>query len=124
MNMPLGGRTRDVSMEQWNRFLSDLDECAGTPLPLENQGKLVRVVQGTVLDVAVDDRSCGVDGIFHEHGVGQACDDRPVIVRRDLHREGGRRAGLAVHAGREGDRQLRAAGELPAPYDTIPRSAT
>ena len=51
MNMPLGGRTRDVSMEQWNRFLSDLDECAGTPLPLENQGKLVRVA-GLVLEAA------------------------------------------------------------------------
>ena len=51
MNMPLGGRTRDVSMEQWSRFLSDLDECAGTPLPFENQGKLVRVA-GLVLEAA------------------------------------------------------------------------
>jgi len=51
MNMPLGGRQQDVAMERWSRFLTDLDECAGTPLPLENQGKLVRVA-GLVLEAA------------------------------------------------------------------------
>ncbi|MDE2400495.1 MAG: flagellar protein export ATPase FliI [Burkholderiales bacterium] len=38
-------------MDQWNRFLGDLDSCATTPLPLENQGKLVRVA-GLVLEAA------------------------------------------------------------------------
>ncbi|MBI5924061.1 MAG: flagellar protein export ATPase FliI [Aquabacterium sp.] len=38
-------------MDRWNRFLDDLDACAGSRLPLENQGKLVRVA-GLVLEAA------------------------------------------------------------------------
>ncbi|RZI84457.1 MAG: flagellar protein export ATPase FliI [Rubrivivax sp.] len=38
-------------MDRWNRFLSDLDACANTAIPLENQGKLVRVA-GLVLEAA------------------------------------------------------------------------
>ncbi|HEX5356450.1 MAG TPA: flagellar protein export ATPase FliI [Aquabacterium sp.] len=38
-------------MDRWNRFLDDLDACAGARLPLENQGKLVRVA-GLVLEAA------------------------------------------------------------------------
>jgi flagellum-specific ATP synthase len=48
MNMPIRART-DLEMDRWNRFLDDLDACAGTKLPLENQGKLVRVA-GLVLE--------------------------------------------------------------------------
>ncbi len=48
MNMPI--RTEHgVAMEQWMRFLDDLDACASTPQPFENQGKLVRVA-GLVLE--------------------------------------------------------------------------
>ncbi|RTL28880.1 MAG: flagellar protein export ATPase FliI [Burkholderiales bacterium] len=50
MNMPIRAR-HDVAMDRWNRFLDDLDACAGTKLPLENQGKLVRVA-GLVLEAA------------------------------------------------------------------------
>ncbi|MFZ4550862.1 MAG: flagellar protein export ATPase FliI [Aquabacterium sp.] len=42
---------QDVGMDRWARFLDDLDVCAGTPLPLENHGKLVRVA-GLVLEAA------------------------------------------------------------------------
>ncbi|MBI2732919.1 MAG: flagellar protein export ATPase FliI [Aquabacterium sp.] len=38
-------------MDRWHRFLDDLDACAGARLPLENQGKLVRVA-GLVLEAA------------------------------------------------------------------------
>ncbi|MBI3383874.1 MAG: flagellar protein export ATPase FliI [Aquabacterium sp.] len=38
-------------MDRWNRFLDDLDACAGSRLPMENQGKLVRVA-GLVLEAA------------------------------------------------------------------------
>ena len=50
MNMPIRART-DVAMDRWNRFLDDLDACAGASMPLENQGKLVRVA-GLVLEAA------------------------------------------------------------------------
>ncbi len=50
MNMPIRAR-HDVAMDRWNRFLDDLDACAGARLPLENQGKLVRVA-GLVLEAA------------------------------------------------------------------------
>lgn len=50
MNMPIRAR-HDVAMDRWNRFLDDLDACAGTKMPLENQGKLVRVA-GLVLEAA------------------------------------------------------------------------
>jgi len=39
------------SMDRWHRFLDDLDACAITRTPLENQGKLVRVA-GLVLEAA------------------------------------------------------------------------
>ena len=39
------------AMERWNRFLGDLDACASAPMPLEQQGKLVRVA-GLVLEAA------------------------------------------------------------------------
>ncbi|NBD21978.1 flagellar protein export ATPase FliI [Aquabacterium fontiphilum] len=48
MNMPIRAR-HDVAMDQWMRFLDDLDACASTPIQLENQGKLVRVA-GLVLE--------------------------------------------------------------------------
>ena len=48
MNMPMSART-DVAMDRWNRFLDDLDACATTRMPLENQGKLVRL-SGLVLE--------------------------------------------------------------------------
>jgi flagellum-specific ATP synthase len=48
MNMPIRART-DVAMDRWSRFLDDLDACASNRLPLENQGKLVRVA-GLVLE--------------------------------------------------------------------------
>ena len=48
MNMPMSART-DVAMDRWNRFLDDLDACAATRAPLENQGKLVRL-SGLVLE--------------------------------------------------------------------------
>ena len=48
MNMPMSART-DVAMDRWNRFLDDLDACASTRMPLENQGKLVRL-SGLVLE--------------------------------------------------------------------------
>ncbi|MDO9237566.1 MAG: flagellar protein export ATPase FliI [Aquabacterium sp.] len=38
-------------MDRWNRFLDDLDACAGNRMALENQGKLVRVA-GLVLEAA------------------------------------------------------------------------
>ncbi|WP_414639636.1 flagellar protein export ATPase FliI [Aquabacterium sp.] len=50
MNMPIRVHN-DVAMDRWNRFLDDLDACAGARLPLENQGKLVRVA-GLVLEAA------------------------------------------------------------------------
>ncbi|TAK99057.1 MAG: flagellar protein export ATPase FliI [Aquabacterium sp.] len=50
MNMPIRVHS-DVAMDRWNRFLDDLDACAGARLPLENQGKLVRVA-GLVLEAA------------------------------------------------------------------------
>jgi flagellum-specific ATP synthase len=50
MNMPLRGG-QGVALDRWNRFLDDLDACASTPMPLENQGKLVRVA-GLVLEAA------------------------------------------------------------------------
>ncbi|WP_369796180.1 flagellar protein export ATPase FliI [Aquabacterium sp. NJ1] len=50
MNMPIRVN-HDVAMDRWNRFLDDLDACAGARLPLENQGKLVRVA-GLVLEAA------------------------------------------------------------------------
>jgi len=50
MNMPLRGN-QGVALDRWNRFLDDLDACASTPMPLENQGKLVRVA-GLVLEAA------------------------------------------------------------------------
>jgi flagellum-specific ATP synthase len=48
MNMPMSART-DVAMDRWNRFLDDLDACASARIPLENQGKLVRL-SGLVLE--------------------------------------------------------------------------
>jgi flagellum-specific ATP synthase len=48
MNMPMHART-DVAMDRWHRFLDDLDACASSRTPLENQGKLVRVA-GLVLE--------------------------------------------------------------------------
>ncbi|MFN3915958.1 MAG: flagellar protein export ATPase FliI [Aquabacterium sp.] len=48
MNMPIRAQ-HGVAMDQWLRFLDDLDACAATPQPLENQGKLVRVA-GLVLE--------------------------------------------------------------------------
>ena len=48
MNMPMSART-DVAMDRWNRFLDDLDACASARMPLENQGKLVRL-SGLVLE--------------------------------------------------------------------------
>jgi flagellum-specific ATP synthase len=39
------------AMERWNRFLGDLDACASAPMPLEQQGKQVRVA-GLVLEAA------------------------------------------------------------------------
>jgi len=48
MNMPMRAHT-DVGMDRWNRFLDDLDACASARMPLENQGKLVRVA-GLVLE--------------------------------------------------------------------------
>jgi flagellum-specific ATP synthase len=50
MNMPIRAR-HDVAMDRWNRFLDDLDACAGSRMALENQGKLVRVA-GLVLEAA------------------------------------------------------------------------
>jgi flagellum-specific ATP synthase len=50
MNMPIRAG-HDVAMDRWNRFLDDLDACAGVRMPLENQGKLVRVA-GLVLEAA------------------------------------------------------------------------
>ena len=50
MNMPIRAR-QDVAMDRWNRFLDDLDACAGNRMALENQGKLVRVA-GLVLEAA------------------------------------------------------------------------
>jgi flagellum-specific ATP synthase len=51
MNMPIRAAGQGVAMDRWNRFLSDLDACACTALPLENQGKLIRVA-GLVLEAA------------------------------------------------------------------------
>ncbi|MDI1260794.1 flagellar protein export ATPase FliI [Aquabacterium sp.] len=51
MNMPIRAAGQGVAMDRWNRFLGDLDDCASTPVPLENQGKLVRVA-GLVLEAA------------------------------------------------------------------------
>lgn len=48
MNMPMQART-DVALDRWHRFLDDLDACACSRTPLENQGKLVRVA-GLVLE--------------------------------------------------------------------------
>ena len=48
MNMPMRAHT-DVGMDRWSRFLDDLDACASARMPLENQGKLVRVA-GLVLE--------------------------------------------------------------------------
>ena len=48
MNMPIRAR-HDVAMGRWSRFLDDLDACAATRMPFENQGKLVRVA-GLVLE--------------------------------------------------------------------------
>lgn len=39
------------SLDTWNQYLDDLDLCANTPMPLESQGKLVRVA-GLVLEAA------------------------------------------------------------------------
>jgi flagellum-specific ATP synthase len=50
MNMPIRVHN-DVAMDRWNRFLDDLQACAGARVPLENQGKLVRVA-GLVLEAA------------------------------------------------------------------------
>ena len=50
MNMPIRAG-QDLALERWHRFLDDLDACAGVQLPLENQGKLVRVAR-LVLEAA------------------------------------------------------------------------
>jgi flagellum-specific ATP synthase len=50
MNMPIRAH-QDVALDRWHRFLDDLDDCAGARMPLENQGKLVRVA-GLVLEAA------------------------------------------------------------------------
>ena len=50
MNMPIRAR-HDVAMDRWHRFLDDLDACAGVPMALENEGKLVKVA-GLVLEAA------------------------------------------------------------------------
>ena len=50
MNMPI--RAKDtLAVDRWNRFLDDMDICAGTVIPLESQGKLIRVA-GLVLEAA------------------------------------------------------------------------
>lgn len=48
---PPDRQRQSAAMERWSRFLEDLDASAGTPMPLENQGKLVRVA-GLVLEAA------------------------------------------------------------------------
>ena len=48
MNMPIRAH-HDVALGRWSRFLDDLDACAASRMPLENQGKLVRVA-GLVLE--------------------------------------------------------------------------
>ena len=50
MNMPIQARDA-VTSDRWGRFLDDMDTCAGTVIPLESQGKLVKVA-GLVLEAA------------------------------------------------------------------------
>ncbi|MDE2594660.1 MAG: flagellar protein export ATPase FliI, partial [Burkholderiales bacterium] len=50
MNMPIQARDT-VTSDRWGRFLDDMDTCAGTVIPLESQGKLVKVA-GLVLEAA------------------------------------------------------------------------
>jgi flagellum-specific ATP synthase len=47
----MNARAKGTLLESWNRYLDDLDRCAATPMPLESQGKLVRVA-GLVLEAA------------------------------------------------------------------------
>ncbi|MEJ5896187.1 flagellar protein export ATPase FliI [Aquabacterium sp. G14] len=47
----MNARAKSSLLDSWNRYLDDLDRCAATPMPLESQGKLVRVA-GLVLEAA------------------------------------------------------------------------
>ncbi len=47
----MNARAKSTLLDSWNRYLDDLDRCAATPMPLESQGKLVRVA-GLVLEAA------------------------------------------------------------------------
>ena len=40
-----------TAADRWHRYLADLESFAGDPLPLETQGRLVRVT-GLVLEAA------------------------------------------------------------------------
>ncbi|MBP7132113.1 MAG: flagellar protein export ATPase FliI [Aquabacterium sp.] len=47
----MNAKAKSTLLDSWNRYLGDLDRCAATPMPLESQGKLVRVA-GLVLEAA------------------------------------------------------------------------
>ena len=47
----MNARAKSTLLDSWNRYLDDLDRCAATPMPMESQGKLVRVA-GLVLEAA------------------------------------------------------------------------
>ncbi|MDX9845266.1 MAG: flagellar protein export ATPase FliI [Aquabacterium sp.] len=47
----MSARAKSTLLDSWNRYFDDLDRCAATPMPLESQGKLVRVA-GLVLEAA------------------------------------------------------------------------
>ena len=47
----MNARAKSTLLDSWNRYLDDLDRCVATPMPLESQGKLVRVA-GLVLEAA------------------------------------------------------------------------
>lgn len=51
MNMPIQARDTVTGADRWSRFLDDMDTCAGTVMPLESQGKLIKVA-GLVLEAA------------------------------------------------------------------------
>ncbi|MEN9451721.1 MAG: flagellar protein export ATPase FliI, partial [Pseudomonadota bacterium] len=51
MNMPIHARETTIAADRWNRFLDDMDICAGTEMPFESQGKLIKVA-GLVLEAA------------------------------------------------------------------------
>lgn len=89
-------KANDPGMERWQRFLSDLDNCAAAPVSLDSQGKLVRVAGlvleaaglrlpvGAVCEIHVDDEHTAQPGVTAEV-VGFAGDRAFLMPTGEVH---------------------------------------